>query len=214
MSVLMSVFGNHKLQASSFEAMLNELAAALGTPVIDSKKGFNPPGPTYSFGELKLWMNHDFYRTKFENERWGVWLSCSHHTSEFIKVYDHSFEVSIEEVNTRYNLWQDIVSGQFRVNKKYAAHQDVYELQLLHWQAFRKFAKAVLERFCGDTLLYINDGSAHQAVQDHLRTGGAFSVALQLLSEASEGIPYGDLEQARVSTIKPADWFVETHTRM
>lgn len=67
--------------------------------VIDSKKGFDLLGLIYSFGELKLWMNYDFYCIKFESERWGVWFSCSYYIFDFIKVYDDFFEVSIEEVN-------------------------------------------------------------------------------------------------------------------
>ena len=204
------MFGNHKLNLESYDSGIEELEKVFEVKIIDYRKGVKiPDKTTETFNKLKFWTNHKFHKIKFEENNWGIWLSCNHKSCDRIRIFKNVIDFTIREVNTRYNIWKDLISNQYEVKQKYSEYRRIWQRQVEQWKEFKSFATQVLYKVGGDTFIYLNDAD-FQDVEGDLWAGESFEKAIAKLSEKSEGIDYEELINAKDNSFeKMENWFIE-----
>ncbi|MEM7372394.1 MAG: hypothetical protein AAF587_27490 [Bacteroidota bacterium] len=209
MSIVLSMYGNHKLTLDSYESGVDEIEQHFNTQIIDYKEGIDLPQQTNHIHALTFWTHHEFYKLKFKERNWGFWLNCNHRDCERIRIFRNSVDFVIRNVNTRYDIWKDLISTQYQTKEKYSDNLEFWEAQDRNWKSFASFAKECIVRIGGNTIIYMND-FAFQDIEAELWQGGRFEEAIENLKKKSEEIEIKELIRDKKNTFeKMENWFIE-----
>lgn len=203
------MFGNHKLKLDSYESGIDEIENLFNTKIIDYKEGMETPKQTGDVNDLRFWTNHKFHKIKFDESKWGIWLNCNHEACDRIRIFKHSVDFLIPHVNTRYNNWKDLISNQYQTKEKYSENLEVWREQFKNWKEFKSFAKEIILKIGGNTILYLNDYN-FQNIEGNLCTGGSFEQSIESLKKKSDGIEIEALINDKENKFeKMENWFIE-----
>lgn len=209
MSIVLSIFGNHKIELDSYDSGIEKIQSIFETQIKDFGKDISIPEETSNIGDLVFWTNHTFHKIKFEENNWGIWLNCNHTTCDRIRIFKHSIDFSIPKINTRYNIWKDLISNQYLTKERYSEYIDKWKIQAKNWKEFKFFIKETISKIGGDTIIYLND-SNFQDIEGSLCTGGNFEQALEILTNKSKGIKIEELINDKENKFeKMENWFIE-----